>query len=458
MQGPQPRLPRWDSLSVSGAWPILRSILHPAPHSTATGVTAFVLLDILLVVVLARLLGTLANRFGQPRAVGEIIAGILLGPTLIGHDLSFFIAPREARPALSAIATLALVLFMFLVGVEFDRSMVKGRQGQAVVLGLLSVAIPVAAGVPVAIWMHGSRFAGPNGASLLPFVLFVGACLSVTALPVIAHVLLERGELNTRVGGIGLAASGVASVAMFSCVGLASVVTGVGGFGPFLVKLLLIVLTGGGARFLIRPVLRRVLRRNRPWGGAPSSDDMTVVFAGLLLSALVADRLGVNAMVGAFAWGVVIPADPGLRRAVADRLSDAARVLLLPVFFAYSGLFTDLRLLTPSVFPVLVGVLMVAVATKLVAALPARLYGMTWREAGALGALMNTRGLVLLVVGLIGLNLHVITQAAFTIFVVVALATNLMTGPLLDLLGRRGEPVEPSFAQVAALTESSHSR
>ena len=392
------------------------------------------MLDVLLVVVLARLLGDLANRLRQPRAVGEIVAGILLGPTLIGRDLSLFLAPSEARPALSAIATLALVLFMFLVGVEFDASLIRGREGQAATLGLLSVAVPAGVGIPIAAVIQGPRFAGPSGGSLLAFGLFVGACLAVTALPVIAHVLLERGELNTTAGGIGLAASAVASVAMFTFIGLASAVIGAGGYVAFLVKLGLIGLVAVVARFVLRPALRWALHRTWVPARGLSADGMTVVFGGLLVSALVADRIGVNAMVGAFAWGVVMPADIDLRRALADRLGDVATVLLLPVFFAYSGLFTDFRLLSSPVLPVLGLVLAASVASKFVAALPARAFGMSWRETGVLGALMNTRGLVLLVVGLIGLDLGVITQAAFTIFVVVALVTNVMTGPLLDAL------------------------
>jgi Kef-type K+ transport system membrane component KefB len=157
---------------------VLSSILHPSPpHPTGAVITAFLLLDLFVVVVLARFLGNVANRFGQPRAVGEIVAGILLGPTLIGADLSLFLVPLEVRPVLSGIASVALVLFMFLVGVEFDRSILRGREGEAVTLGLLSVAVPAAAGFPIGVWMHHSRYAGPAGASLLAFVLFVGrAC------------------------------------------------------------------------------------------------------------------------------------------------------------------------------------------------------------------------------------------------------------------------------------------
>jgi len=420
---------------------MLSSIIHPAPpHPSAPGVTAFLLLDLLIVIVLARLLGNLANRFRQPRAVGEILAGILLGPTLIGRDLSAFVAPQEVRPALSAIATLALVLFMFRVGVEFDRSSVKGREGQALALGLLSVALPAALGFPVAAAMHVARYTGPSGTSLLPFGLFIGACLSVTALPVIAHVLIERGELNSPSGSTALAAAAVASVATFAYVGLTSAAIDAHGYEAFLIKMGFVVVAAVLVRVWLMRLVRALLRRNRLPSSGLSRDGMVLVFGGLLFSALLAEVVGVNLMVGAFVWGVVMPRDLRFRTWLAERVGHVASILLLPVFFAYAGLSTDLRLITLPVLPMLGLFLAVAIATKMLAALPGRLYGMSWIEVGELGALMNTRGLVLLVVGLIGLQMDVITQATYTIVVVVALATNLMTGPLLDALSPRASP------------------
>jgi Kef-type K+ transport system membrane component KefB len=433
---------------------VLSSFLHPAPpHPSGSGTTAFLLLDLALVVVLARLLGNVANRFRQPRAVGEIVAGLLLGPTLIGRDLSFYVVPREVRPAISGIATLALVLFMFRVGVEFNRAAVRGREGPAVVLGLLSVAVPVVLGFPVAAAMHTSRYAGPTGASLLPFSLFIGACLSVTALPVIGHVLLERGEINSRSGAVALAAAAVASVAMFAYIGLTSAVIDARGYGPFLIKLVVVAGAAILVRRFLRPAVRRLLRSTRRAPGGLTGDGMAVVFGGLLLCALLAEVIGINAMVGAFVWGVVMPSATGFRLWLTERLGHVASVLLLPVFFAFAGLSADLRLITPTTLPVLALVLAAAVASKFLAALPGRFYGMGWREVGSLAALMNTRGLVLLVVGLIGLDLQVITAATYTIVVVVALVTNVMTGPLMDLWAARSDAAPsvpaPSPAPVA---------
>jgi Kef-type K+ transport system membrane component KefB len=303
--------------------------------------------------------------------------------------------------------------------------------------------------------MHAPRYAGPTGASLLPFGLFIGACLSVTALPVIGHVLLERGEVNSRSGAVALAASAVASVAMFAYIGLTSAVIDAKGYGPFLIKLAVVAVGAVMVRWFLRPAVRRLLQSTRRPPGGLTSDGMAVVFGGLLLSALLAEVIGINAMVGGFVWGVVMPSATSFRLWLTERLGHVASVLLLPVFFAYAGLSVDLRLITATTLPVLGLILAAAVASKFLAAVPGRLYGMDWREVGALGALMNTRGLVLLVVGLIGLDLQVITPATYTIVVVVALVTNAMTGPLMDRWAARAEdaPSTPVAPHAPALTE-----
>ena len=173
---------------------------------------AYVLLDVFLIVVLARILGGLMTKIGQPRVVGEILAGVVLGPTLLGADLSFFIAPVEVRPVIAAIATIALIMFMFLAGVEYDISVVAGRGTRPACSAVSAVAIPALLEFPVAWVMHNDTYAGPQGAEFLPFALFIGAALAVTAFPVMAHILMERGELNSKMGGLGVATTGIVSI------------------------------------------------------------------------------------------------------------------------------------------------------------------------------------------------------------------------------------------------------
>ncbi len=414
-------------------------LLQLTPPTNVVGPTliAYVLFDVFLIVVLARLLGTLMAQIGQPRVVGEILAGILLGPTLLGQNLSQVIAPPEARPTLSVIATLALILFMFLAGVEYDPSKVKGRAKQAGLLALLSVALPALLGFPVAQLMHTTAYAGPAGASLLPFALFIGAALSVTAFPVMAHILMERGELNSPMGALGVATTGLMSVLMFTYIAFAGAMAAANGFSSLLLNIFWIILFGLASWFIVRPLLERMLAGSMVQGGGITGNGMAIAFSGMVLYGLIAHLIGINALVGGFAWGLILPSSPLLRQAIAARVRDIAMIFFLPIFFAMAGFSTDLKLLTVETLPVVALVLLAAIGGKFAAAVPARAFGLAWSEVGILGALFNTRGLLVLVAGLIGLQLEIITILTFTIIVIVALVTNLMTLPLLNLVSRR---------------------
>lgn len=419
--------------------------LTPPADISGPALTAYVLLDVFLIIVLARFLGGAMVQVGQPRVVGEILAGILLGPTLLGPELSEVVAPQAARPVLSAIATIGLILFMFLAGVEFDAGRVKGRARQAGVLALLSVAAPALLGFPVARAMHSPLYTGPAGESLLPFALLIGAALSVTAFPVMAHILMERGELNTAMGALAVATAGIMSVLMFTYIAFAGAVAAANGFGSLLLNVALMVLFGLGSWFIVRPLIGRLLQGTIQ--GNISGNGMAIVFGGMVLYGLIADRIGINALVGGFVWGLILPDDTALRRAIAAKIADVALIFFLPVFFATAGFFTDLKLITLETLPVVGLVLLAAVVGKFMVILPARSFGLSWREGGVLGALFNTRGLLVIVVGLIGLQLGIITNLTFTITVVVALVTNLMTLPLLNLLSRPQPQVSPALSE-----------
>lgn len=406
--------------------------LTPPANVTGPVLTAYVLFDIFLIVMLARLLGSLMAKCRQPRVVGEIFAGILLGPTLMGDTVSTVIAPVEARPILGAIATVALTLFMFLAGVEYDMGKVKGRAGHAGLLALLSVSVPAILGFPVALFMHTDVYHGPAGVELLPFALFIGATLSVTAFPVMAHILMERGELNSRMGSLAVATTGIMSVLMFSYIAFAAAVAAANGFGDFLWTLTYIAVFALASWFIVRRMLARVLSTESVTG-----DGMAIVFGGMVLYGLIAHIIGINALVGGFAWGMILPTNPALRKAIAVKVGDIAMIFFLPIFFAMAGFSTDLKLLRGETLPVIVVLLLAAIGGKFIAVAPAKMFGLSWKEVGILGALFNTRGLLVLVVGLIGLQMKIITTLTFTIIVVVALVTNLMTLPLLNLLSRR---------------------
>jgi Kef-type K+ transport system membrane component KefB len=420
----------------------------PAAPASITGplLITYVLVDVFLIVVLARILGTLMMKVGQPRVVGEILAGVLLGPTLLGAT-SLTIAPAEARPVIGNLATLALIMFMFLAGVEYDLSKVRGRGKHALILALLAVGVPALLGFPIAKLIHAPEYAGSAGSDLLPFALFIGAALSVTAFPVMAHILMERGELNSPMGSLGVATTGIMSVVMFSYIAFAAAVAAAKGYGDFVLKCGYIVLFGLTAWFAVRPLLRKLLP-DTATGPPVTGNGMAIVFGGMVLFGLIGHVIGVHAMVGGFAYGLVIPASPRIRQFLADRLRDVAMIFFLPIFFAVAGFSTDLKLLGAESITAILLMLAGAIGGKFLAAAPARAFGLSWREVGILGALFNTRGLLVLVAGLMGLQLQIITVLTFTIIVVVALVTNLMTLPLLRLFTPQQVPQEPAMVQT----------
>ncbi len=428
---------------------MIASILHPLVHTNVKGtiLIEYVLLDIFLIVGLARILGTICTKIGQPRVVGEILAGVVLGPTLLGKDLSFFIAPAEARPVIATFAQLALIMFMFLAGNEFDFDVVKGRASQAGILAVLAIGIPALLGFPVAALMHNATYAGPKGGDFLPFALFIGACLSVTAFPVMAHILMERGQYTSRMGGLGVATTAIMSVLMFTYIGVAGTVAASSGAGTLLFKLLLAAILVAGSLLVVRPFMAGVLRKGVSPDGSISGNAMAYVFAGMVAWGLFAQMCGINFLVGGFLWGITLPRDLKIRFGISSRVKDIAMVMFLPIFFATAGFSIDLKLITAKVLPITILFLAAAIGGKFLSAVPAKGFGMTWRETGILAALFNTRGLLVLVAGLIGLQLGIINILTMTIIAVVALVTNLMTLPLLNAFGMSA--VKPGAAAPA---------
>ncbi len=420
-------------------------ITQLAPPATVTGaaLVAYVMLAITLIVVLGRILGGLFAKIGQPRVVGEIVAGLLLGPTFLGKTLSQVITPLQARPVLGCIATVALTMFMFLAGLEFDRSRVRGRGAQAGILAVASIAVPALLGFPIASLIHSPTYYGAAGAEFLPFALFIGAALSVTAFPVMAHILMERGELNSPMGALGVATTGIMSILMFGYIAFAGAVAAAKGFGDLQVRLVLVILFALVAWFVVRPILKNFYAK-RPVATEVPPDGMAIAFGGMMLFGLIAHLLGINALVGGFIWGMVFPDDRMLRNAIADKFRDVAMVFLLPVFFAMAGFASDLKLLSVETIGAVALMLLGAIGGKFLAVVPARAFGLSWNEVGVLGTLFNTRGLLVLVVGLIGLDLNIINNLMFTIILVVALVTNLMTLPLLSMLSSAAGASKPA--------------
>jgi Kef-type K+ transport system membrane component KefB len=253
-----------------------------------------------------------------------------------------------------------------------------------------------------------------------------------------AHILMERGELNSPLGGLGVAIAGVISVLMFGYIAFAGTLAAGEGLGSFIANGIFVALFILGAVFFVRPLLRRLLSAQGE-GGKIDGTGVAVIFGGMLVFGLLGHILKIHAMVGGFLWGLILPLTFEQRHEISLKIRDLAMIAFLPIFFAMSGFSTDLKLLTPAQLPAIGLILAAAVAGKFSAAAIGRSFGLSWSDVGKLGALLNTRGLLVLVAGLIGLQLQIITTLTYTIIVIVALVTNLMTLPLLNLFSKTRE-------------------
>ncbi len=402
---------------------------------------ASVVLDIAVVIAAARLMGAAFHRIGQPAVLGEITAGVLLGPSLLGvfpGNLNEVLFPMQAQPFLMAVAQLGLILFMFIVGLEIDLSLVRGRERIASMVSLSSVALPFGLGLALATVLY-PRHDTVNGRQIefLALALFLGVAMAITAFPVLARILSERGMHRTPVGVLSLACAAVDDVIAWSL--LAIVVAVSTGGSPNGIALLILG-TAAFAAFMflvVRPLLAAGLVSRYQRAGRLTPDLLAVVLVGALLSAYATEVIGVHAIFGAFLFGVVMPrrGAAALTRDILAQVEHVAVLLLLPVFFVVAGLQVDITGLGLDGWWQLGLILLVAVAGKFLGAYgAARAQRVPRRQAGALGVLINTRGLTELVILTVGLQLGVLDGQLYTMLVVMALVTTAMTGPLLNLI------------------------
>ncbi len=390
---------------------------------------ALLLLGVAVIIGLARLLGVVAKRLGQPPVIGEIIAGVLVGPSLFGTAITGRLFPSAVLPALSGLANVGLVLFMFIIGYELDHSSVRGKERVAASVSVGSIILPFGLGAALAV-----RLAPHHGVTrVLPFALFMGAAMAVTAFPVLARILTDRGMHRIELGGLALASAAVDDVVAWSLLAVV-VLIGKGATDQwhlfFAIPYLVVMFT------VVRPLLRRLVAA-RDRAGRLTPNILAVILAGLLLSCYATEWLGVHVIFGAFLFGAVMPRAGGeaLRHEILERLEQVSILLLLPVFFVISGMKVNLSTLNLRGVVELGMILAVAVVGKFVGAyLGARLQGIPIRKAGALATLMNTRGLTEIVILTVGLQLHILDDQLFSMMVVMALVTTMMAGPLLGLI------------------------
>lgn len=390
--------------------------------------------QILTILIAARLIGWLFRKINQPRVIGEMVAGILLGPSLFGWiapNLHGILFPPASLGHLSSLSYVGLLLFMFLVGLELDLKRLRELGRAAVITSQVSIVLPFAFGSLFALYLY-PRLSDPS-VSTLGFVLFMGAAMSVTAFPVLARILAEHKMLQTRVGSVAITCAAVDDVTAW-CI-LAGIIVIVRSSSSALP--LWLMLTGLGAfvlamLFVVRRLLMSLKLLYEKRGGL-TADTIAIIFLLVLTSSLITESLGVHALFGAFLAGVVMPRHPKLSEELSQKLEAVVVVLLLPLYFALTGLRSSIFLISGASMWLYTAVIIVlAVAGKWGGSMiSARINGMTWRESAAVGVLMNTRGLVELVILNIGLDLGILSPALFSIMVLMALVTTLMTTPLL---------------------------
>jgi Kef-type K+ transport system membrane component KefB len=396
------------------------------------------ILQILTILAASKLCGIAFRRLGQPQVMGEIVAGILLGPSLLRvalPDVHAYLFPESSLPRLFFLSNIGLVLFMFTIGLELDLKSLRARAKSAILVAHMSIILPFVLGAGLALLLYGEFAEHKFG--FTSFALFMGVSMSLTAFPVLARILQETNLTRTPLGAAAITAAAIGDVTAWC---ILAVVVGIvqsgSAIGAWAVVSLAVVYTAF-ALLVARPVLADRLQWSAPGSNDIPKTTIAIVFMILLASCLATESIGIHALFGAFIAGSIMPETGAIKEKLADRVQDVCALILLPLFFAFTGLRTEIGLLNDvHLWLVCALVVLVAVAGKMGGSIiAARWTGLGWRESTALGALMNTRGLVELVVLNIGYDLGILPPTIFTMLVIMALATTMMTGPLLRLLG-----------------------
>ena len=421
---------------------------------TAENTVVAFFIAIVIVMLFARLCGSLMPRIGQPRVMGEVIAGILLGPTLFGvlaPQLQSQIFASDIVPYIGVAANLGLIFYMFLIGLEVDLGQLRSRARMTLAVSNTALLVPLMMGMLVALPLYpllapDIRFAA--------FALFVGVSMSITAFPVLARIISERRMIKRPLGALALSAAAVDDVSAWFLIALATAVAGAGSGVAVLETIGWAVVFCLGMAFLVRPLMARAAVAYDEAGRVPGTW-ITIIFAGVLLAAITTETIGIAVIFGAFVMGLAMPRHAGLSEDVTRRVEDFVLTLLLPLFFAYTGLRTNVALLgRGELIEITLALCAIGIVGKFGGTLiAARTIRLPWRQSAVLGALMNTRGLTELIVLNLALTVGAISAALFAALVIMALVTTFMTGPLMRLFDPRnafGEQPEQELAAASA--------
>lgn len=399
---------------------------------------SILLIQIIAVLLMVRLFGFLFKHIGQPGVIGEIVAGIVLGPSVLGYffpDVFQALFPPESLTNLELLSQVGLVLFMFVIGMELDFSVLKNKINETLVISHAGILVPFFLGIVASYWIYEEYAAAQT--AFLPFALFIGISMSITAFPVLARIIQERNMTKTSLGTLAIASAANDDVTAWCLLAVVIAIAKAGTFASALYAIGLTALYIIIMFMVVRPFLKKV-------GEVYANQEVinkifvALILLILIISSTLTEIIGIHALFGAFMAGVVMPPSIGFRKVMMEKVEDIALVFFLPLFFAFTGLRTEIGLInSPALWGVCLLLITVAVAGKLGGcAVAARLVGESWKDSFTIGTLMNTRGLMELVALNIGYEMGVLPPSIFVILVIMALVTTFMTTPLLHLVER----------------------
>ena len=399
---------------------------------------SILLIQIIAVLLMVRLFGFLFKHIGQPGVIGEIVAGIVLGPSVLGYffpDVFQALFPPESLTNLELLSQVGLVLFMFVIGMELDFSVLKNKINETLAISHAGILVPFFLGIVASYWIYEEYAAAQT--AFLPFALFIGISMSITAFPVLARIIQERNMTKTSLGTLAIASAANDDVTAWCLLAVVIAIAKAGTFASALYAIGLTALYIIIMFMVVRPFLKKVgeVYANQE---VINKTFVALILLILIISSTLTEIIGIHALFGAFMAGVVMPPSIGFRKVMMEKVEDIALVFFLPLFFAFTGLRTEIGLIdSPALWGVCLLLITVAVAGKLGGcAVAARLVGESWKDSFTIGTLMNTRGLMELVALNIGYEMGVLPPSIFVILVIMALVTTFMTTPLLHLVER----------------------
>ena len=414
------------------------TLMAALAHNASTGLSRLIL-QLAIILSVSSAVGWAFTRVGQPAVLGEMMAGILLGPSLFGlvaQKAFFFVFAPASLDALRLFSQIGVCIFMFAIGMELNLSQLRHSAHRFLVIGHSSILIPYLFGVVLALSLYNNY--AQAGASFTSFALVMGISMSITAFPVLVRILQDRKLFHSELGQAATLCAAIGDVTAWCILAFVVAIAGAANVRTAALSLMLVGVYVAAMMFIVKPLLRRLLEGSLLHESEPTKGVLAVVLGTVLLSALSTEVIGIHALFGAFLAGIVMPAGGGFRKKLVVRVEHFSSVLLLPLFFAFIGLRTQVGLLNSS-WDWVVCLVIIAVATigKLGGtSLVSRMMKMSWRESLQLGALMNTRGLMELIVLNVGYDLGILSLRIFTMLVLMAIITTLMTGPLLIVFGK----------------------